>query len=178
MAINLSSLAVELMVFFREMEERKKINSNVIRQLNLFLRELYAKERLWVSRLDVPIKTAFVLYLAARNSMMILEKLIQKIEKANQFRQNPQVIREAMQIFPLIFDIYTGLEKAEATVPDVGFSLQKRIFDSVKTLRNAAGKFGLLPTFNEETRGIDREIVKEEFARWDKRVWMKAAYEL
>lgn len=172
------SLVTEIMDSFRRMEERKEVDQTIVKQLNLFSRELYAKEKLWVSRPDVPSGIAFTLYLASRNSKMIIEKLVAKIEKATELKQNPHVIHEAKHVIPLILDIYLNLEKAENRVPEVGFNLQKRIFDMVKSLRDLARKFNLLPTFEEETKGIDKKIIKEQFSRWDRRIWMKTAYEL
>lgn len=175
---NIFLLVSEIMSSLKRMEECKKIDPSILKQINSLSKDLYAQERIWLSRTDIPVKTAFTLYLAARNSRMIMEKLNEKIENAERLKQNPHVIHDVKRVIPSILEIYVNLMKANEQLPSIGFTIHKRIFDLIKSLRDLAGMYGILPTFEEDTKGIDKKTIREEFTRWDQRIWMKTVYEL
>jgi hypothetical protein len=137
-----------------------KINTDIIENIRSATEECRDRERFWLSKADVSPQMAFVLYHAARNSRLILEKMQDRFVHAPELHDNPRVVDDALAVFPRLSemcDMVDSLKNVRVTTEMLGFVRRR-----VRSLRNIAQKASMLPTTKEEIEAVDRNELLEE----------------
>jgi len=118
------------------------------------------RERFWLSNREIPPQTAFVLYHAARNTRMVLERMHQRFVQATEMHENPKVVDDAITVFPELSEMcgfIDSLQKAEIR-PELLEFVRRRI----RTLRSTAQKVQMLPSTEEEVKTVDKQDLAKE----------------
>lgn len=159
------------------MGESRKIKPEVLTVLDKGVKIFSDHERFWSSQKNLPIQTAFLCFLASRNSRMILAKMKDKFEEAQPKKENPRIVWEASTLIPTIWEIYDKVTEVSATVPNVSPLKVSKFLELVNSLRQSARKVGMLPETKEELVEFDRKMIEKEFDKLDSRVGVMILYE-
>jgi len=151
------------------MREKRKIDLKIVPKLNSLAKEYSNIERFFVEK-DISVDTAFPAFHAARNSRMIVEKIVDRFEKQKK-DENPRIVYETEQLIPLLLEVFSRLSKIVETLPKVEFNISEQLFDVTRKLRNTATKVGMLPSLNDELKDVNKEVLMEEFENLRKQ-WM------
>jgi hypothetical protein len=167
---------LEFMQSLEEMEAKREVDRNTsIEKINELVSLFGESEHLWSKDKKTPIDIAFVMYLASRNSRMILEKMGDRFGEPK--LANPKVAVDSARIIPALLDLYVNLVSAEKQAPSVNFILPTRMLHSIYSLRKIASEIDMLPSIAEELKDIPRETIRKEFSDLDVRIWGMTAYE-
>lgn len=143
-----------------EMQVLRKISPASIDIINAVIEECKNREEFWLSNVEIPPSTAFVLYHASRNIRIIFDKMHSRFIQASKHHANPKVVDDAAIIFPELFEMCSlldSIKKSKVTPEMLGF-IKKR----VRTLRNTAEKASMLPTVEEEVKSIDKNELAQQ----------------
>jgi len=152
-----------------DMEEKRKVDLKIVPKLNSLAKEYLKTENFWL-REDVNVDTAFPAFHAARNSKIIVEKIIDRFEKQSK-DDNPTIVSATEQLIPLLLEVFSRLKRVRETLPRIEFDVSRQLFEATRKLRNAATKVGMLPSLADELKDVDKETLKEEFENLRKQ-WM------
>ncbi|MFQ5892580.1 MAG: hypothetical protein ACE5HW_07285 [Candidatus Methanofastidiosia archaeon] len=143
------------------MEYERKIDLSILNDLKLLQKTFAELEGYWKGSEEVPIKEAFVLFHSARSSRMILEKMGLLFLKAKERHQNPQIVHSASLVLPCINDLYNMIEPfKERKVTNAIIPLVRR---RLRALRDIAQSTSMLPSLEDEIRGVRASELKKKF---------------
>lgn len=143
------------------MQASRKLDPSSLGMIEAVIGECGKKETFWLSNKDISPQAAFVLYHAARNARMVLEKMYERFVQAAELHENPKVVDDAMVVFPELSEMCSfmdSMQKAEIK-PAVLEYVRRRI----RTLRNTAGKVQMFPSIEEEMKAVDKKKLAKEF---------------
>jgi len=144
-----------------EMEERQQVDLSIMNDLDILMRRFKGLELFWIENRKVKIDDAFILYHCARNCNNILNKMKSRFSEAHEKHLNPQVVRDSI---PLISSMHAlcdlvGMPSEEPLVPEKITLVLKRL----KEMRDIASNVSMLPSYQEETRGLNVLQLKRQF---------------
>lgn len=146
------------------MEKSRKVDVSVINTLDSLIESCEKIEQSWIENKEIPIKSSFLLYHASRNSRLVLEKMKERFITASEIYENPGIINDSMLVVPILnglCDLIFSLTK-RAITPEMHSFVSKRL----RLLRNTASNVSLLPSPEEEIKGVDRRKLKRRFSRF------------
>jgi len=152
-----------------DMEEKRKVDLGIVPKLSSLAKEYSKKERFWAEK-DISVDAGFPAFHAARNSKMVVERIVDRFEKQNK-DENPKIVYETEQLIPLLLEVFSRLKKAEETLPRIEFDSPRQLFEVTKKLRNTASEVSMLPSLADELKHVNRQVLTEEFENLRKR-WM------
>ena len=81
---------------------------------------------------------------------------------------NPQILIDALEILPIMSEIFNfALSlRGESLQPSIINHIQKL----TRSLRGKSSKLSLLPTFEDEIKDIDIEVIRSNFIKLTKKV--------
>lgn len=168
---------LEFMQLLEEMETKGEVDRNAaIGKINELADIFGESERFWSKDEKTPIDIAFVMYLASRNSRMILEKMRDRFGEPK--LANPKVATDSIRIIPALLDIHINVTNAEKQAPQVGFILPAKMIRTISSLRKIAFETNMLPSIAEELKGTPHKTVEKGFSDFDARIWGMIAYDL
>ncbi len=143
-----------------EMQTSRKVDLSSLDLMKNAIAKSTEREGYWLSNKEIAPQSAFVLYHAARNTRMVLEKMRDRFAHAVEMRENPKVVDDAMIVFPELSEVcgyIDSLQSVEITAELLQFVRRK-----VRNLRNTAQKAEMWPSFEEETKTVSKaELAKE-----------------
>jgi len=143
-----------------EMQTSRKVDLSSLDLMKNAIAKSTEREQYWLSNRDIAPQSAFVLFHASRNSRMVLEKMRERFAHALEKHENPQVVDDAMIVFPELSEVcgyIDSLQGVEITIDLLQFVRRK-----VRNLRNTAQKAEMWPSFEEETKTVSKaELAKE-----------------
>lgn len=143
-----------------EMRVSGRLDPSSTEIIQTAIKECRNRENYWLSNKEIMPQNAFVIYHAARNTRIVLEKMHDRFVHAEKLHENPRVVNDALVIFPELFEmcnLLDSLRTKEINLDMIGF-LRRR----VRALRETAQKVGMLPTIEEEAEAVNRkELAKE-----------------
>jgi len=149
------------------MEEEEKVDLSILEKFDILIKEFLRLENIWISKKMESAHNIFLFYLSSKNCEMILKKMKDRFEKAKEKNDNPKVVIDAEAILPLINDIYirniNGLTIRSKTTP----MEMNKIMNSIFSLREIARKVNMLPSKEEELRGLNKKTLGREFSKID-----------
>jgi len=151
------------------MEEKREVDLKIIPDLRALAKEYSQIERYWAKQ-DIDANVAFPAFHAARNSRIIVEKIIKRFEE-HKPNENPKIVSETENVIPLLLEISSRLKAAQEILPETQLYLSRQLFDTTRKLRNTANNMGMLPSLDDELEDVDKKILIEEFDNLRKR-WM------
>jgi hypothetical protein len=143
-----------------EMQVSRKLDESSIGIIHDAIGEARSREVFWVSNKEVEAQTAFVIYHAARNTRIVLEKMHQRFKQATEIHENPKVIDDAMTVFPELSEMCSfidSLQKVEIK-PELLEFVRRRI----RNLRNTAQRVQMLPSLEEEVKSVNKKDLAKE----------------
>lgn len=144
-----------------EMQTSRKVDLSSLELMKAAIEKSATREEYWLSNKDITLQTAFVLYHAARNTRMVLEKMHQRFLHATEAHENPKVVDDAMIVFPELTELcgyIDSLQNVKIT-PELLEFVRRRI----RNLRNTAQRVQMLPSMEEEMKGVDKKDLAKEF---------------
>lgn len=147
-----------------KMEDSKKVDPAVIGVLDKLIESCKEIQKYWVEREDLPIEDSFILYHASRNSRLVLEKMKKRFLLAEERHENPEVIDDSLLMLPHLSElcsIVSFFTKRELT-PESRLLISQRL----RLLRDSASNVSMLPSPEEEKKGLNREKLKRRFDRF------------
>jgi len=152
----------------KSMRERERVDLSIVPKLGSLAKEFSNMEKFWACE-GIPTDTAFPAFHVARNSKLIVEKMVERFENYSK-SENPEVISDAERIIPLLFSVFGKLKNVRESLPTIKFDVSRRLFEVARDLRNVAYSVGMLPSLNDELTNVDRQALMKEFkdlcARW------------
>ena len=143
-----------------EMQTLRKVDLSSLDLMKNAIAKSTEREQYWLSNRDIAPQSAFVLYHAARNTRLVLEKMRERFAHALEKRENPKVVDDAMIVFPELSEVcgyIDSLQSVEITADLLQFVRRK-----VRNLRNTAQKAEMWPSFEEEMKTMSKkELAKE-----------------
>jgi hypothetical protein len=167
---NIPEIFSSIFESLEQMYREKTIDYSILPYIDRLIEKFDEFEKFWITSQDVAIQTAFVMYLSARNSRMILQKMKEKFEIAKQEASNPKVVGDSRKVIFPIYGIYESLLAAQNSLPNVDFSLPSQLIEQIRILRVTAKNVGMLPTLKEEMAGINKKRLRREFSDLDVRL--------
>lgn len=146
------------------MEETKEVDISVVEILDKLIEDCKESEKFWIKKGGIAIEKSFLLYHASRNSRLILEKMKERFVLAGKKHENPRIISDSLALVPLLSElcfILFSLRKRRITSELYGVVSQR-----VRLLRNAAYNVSMLPSPEEEMKGLDRTRLEKRFNRF------------
>jgi hypothetical protein len=143
------------------MQASRTLDPSSIGMIQTVIKECGEKEIFWLSNKDITPQAAFVLYHAARNARMVLEKMHEKFVHAVELHENPKVVDDALVVFPELSEmcnIMDSMQKTEIKPPVLEY-----VRRHIRTLRNAAERVQMLPSTEEEMKVVDKKKFAKEF---------------
>lgn len=144
------------------MEEQKKIDLSILDDFAILQKTFSEEEKYWKSSRE-PIKEAFVFFHSIRNCRMILEKMSLRFQFAKQKHENPKVVYSARLAIPRINDLYNMI--APFRKKRISNELLNLVRQRLKSLRDVAENTSMLPTIDEEVKGVLKSELKAKFEK-------------
>lgn len=153
-----------------KMEEAQKVDISVADTLNDLIQKCKIDEQFWIKNEKMPIDASFLLYHCVRNSRLILEKMKQRFLSAYEKNENPHVIEDSIQVIPVLSEICEAIsalkEKEPIISPEILSIISNRLKSLLKSLRTVAANASMLPSPEEELKGVDKRKIKRRFSRF------------
>lgn len=143
------------------MEVERKVDLSILDEFNALQKNFMELETYWRKSEKVPIKQAFVLFHSMRNCRIILQKMRLRFEVAKERQQNPQIVYSSQLVLPRINDLYNTIQplKGREVTKEIVHLVRQRL----RSLRDIAANTSMLPTLEEEIRGIPIPELKKKF---------------
>lgn len=142
------------------MEIERKVDSAILKDFENLQKSFKELEDYWKLSEEIPVKEAFVLFHATRNSRMILERMRSQFLRAKEMHQNPEVVHSALLVLPRINDLYNMIEPLKKR--KITSSMIQLIRHRLKLLRDIAENTSMLPTLEEEVKGVMASDIKKK----------------
>jgi len=158
----------ELTPELEAMERAGKVDITITQRIDKIIEELIAAEDKWIKNKDVDVRNAFAIYHSLRVIHTVAEQMKQRILMAEKINDNPLVVEQALKILPILVNIQETVTRFLSG----RFLRGDRDAIHYKTgeLRDLAEDLGLYPSFEEETKGLDKSILARQVVRVASRV--------
>lgn len=141
---------------FLSMVENKKVNILVIKDLDKIKEELniYKKQELSKNQLT---SDNFSRFHAIETQMRVIDKMINRINMAEEIHDNPKVADDALMILPLIRDLNTNIKIEN----DSNF-----LMELSSDLQILAMKVNMYPLLKDVREKINKEVLEKDFNKF------------
>ena len=145
------------------MSQEGKIDVGIASKIELIEKNLSESASKWAESRRVSELDAFAMYHALRISLTIAEWLRKRILTSKDTNDNPLVVDQALELLPLLSQVEESVKNfyGKRITPGTRQALHYK----VRVLRDQADDLGMYPSFEEETRGIDKEKLKKQVER-------------
>jgi hypothetical protein len=143
-----------------EMQASRKLDLSSLDLMKTAITGSAKRERYWLSNREVEPQTAFVLYHAARNTRIVLEKMHERFVHASAIHENPKVVDDAMAVFPELAEMcgfVDSLQNIKVTADVLEFVRRR-----TRNLRSTAQRVNMMPTIEEELKDINRKDLAKQ----------------
>lgn len=146
------------------MEKSRKVDLSVIGVLDGLVEDCRRMEKFWIENEQIPVEDSYLLYHATRNSRLIFGKMKERFVLASEKHENPKVIEDSLMVAPLLGELHSTVVSLmnRVVTPELQFLISHRL----RLLRNIASNVSMLPSPEEEMKGIDRRKLKRRFNRF------------
>ena len=145
-----------------EMQVSRKVDLSSLELMKTAIGKSAKREEYWLSNKEIAPQTAFVLYHAARNTRMVLEKMHERFTNAIQVHENPKVVDDAMIVFPELTEICGYIDSLQNV--EITAELLKFVRRKVRNLRNTAQRVLMWPSIEEELKAVNRDELAKELS--------------
>jgi len=148
----------------KKMQETKEVDISVVHIIDELIESCKHYEEFWVKDESVPIENAFLFYHALRNSRLVLEKMNERFKVAVERHENPKIINDSFAVVPVLSELCStvfSLAKKEIT-----YELKNLVSYRVRVLRDIASDNSMLPSSEEEMRGLNEKRLKERLTHF------------
>jgi hypothetical protein len=143
-----------------EMQTSRKVDLSSLEIIKTAIDKSAEREDYWLSNKKIALQSAFVLYHAARNTRIVLEKMYERFLHAAEMRENPKVVDDAMSVIPELSEMcgyVDSLQNIKITAEVLEFVRRR-----TRNLRNTAQRVEMLPSIEEEMKAVDRKALARE----------------
>jgi len=145
-----------------EMEEQQKVDLSITNDFDVLMHRFQELESFWIGSRKVKIDDAFLLYHCARNCSSILSKMKNRFCQAHESHLNPQVVRDASPVISSMQALYDLVgTPIEEPLSSEKISL---VLKRLKEMRDRASNVSMLPSYQEETKGLNVLQLRKQFA--------------
>jgi hypothetical protein len=151
------------------MEAKGFVDCSFVAKIDTLDSELTKMKQYWADQKAVSVGSAFIFYSAMHNAELVLGKMRDRFNKAHETDDNPGVACDSLLIMPVISEVFQKTAQAAEEKQRLNPFLPTEMLKLVSTLRTAAKLVDLLPTLDEEVKGIDKNRLKETAMGIDKK---------
>jgi len=151
------------------MEDKGLIDCSFVAKIDTLGSELAKMKQYWAEQKAVSVGSAFIFYSAMHNAMLALSKMKERFKKADKTGDNPGIACDSLLIMPIISEVYQKTAQAAEEKERLSPFLPNEMLKLVSALRTTAKLVSLLPTLDEEIKGIDKDQLKKTAMEIDKK---------
>ncbi len=151
------------------MEVECRVDPSFVAKIDKLNSELAKMKHYWAEQKTVSVRSAFVFYSAMHNAELVLGKMKTRFNRAHEKGDNPGVACDSRFVMPVISEVFQKTAQAAEEKEKLNPFLPTEMLKLVSTLRTTAKQVDLLPTPDEETRGIDKNRLRETAIEVDKK---------
>jgi hypothetical protein len=151
------------------MEAKGFVDCSFVAKIDTLGSELTKMKQYWADQKAVSVGSAFIFYSAMHNAELVLSKMRDRFNKAHKTDDNPGVACDSLLIMPVISEVFQKTSQAAEEKQRLNPFLPTEMLKLVSTLRTTAKLVNLLPTLDEEVKGIDKDRLKETAMEIDKK---------
>ena len=144
-----------------DMQVSRKLDESAIPIIKQAITENKKREEFWLSNKEIASQAAFVLFHAARNSRMIMEKMLTRFLTAAQMHENPKVVDDALLVYPELNEMCSFMDSLKTA--ELTDSLVEFVRTRSRILRNTAEKAKMFPSTQEEIEKVNKSDLAKEF---------------
>lgn len=148
------------------MEDEGKINLTIVNDLDVAIQVNRENENFWISY-PGDASTSFTLYHASRNMKLITEKIKKRVLNAAKNSDNPTIANNSIQILPLMSEILFSIMTMKENFQQKKVNY---IDNQIRLLRENSFNLELLPTVNEEIKGLDKRTLKSHLYQLSEKI--------
>jgi hypothetical protein len=152
-----------------KMEAERFIDRSFMAKIDTLGSELTKMKQYWIDQKAVSVRSAFIFYSAMHNAELVLSKMKDRFSKSHETDDNPGVACDSLLIMPVISEVFQKTAQAAEEKQRLNPFLPTEMLKLVSTLRTTAKLVNLLPTPDEEAKGIDKNRLKETAMELDKK---------
>lgn len=152
-----------------KMETGGYVDSSFTMKIDKLDSEFTRMKQYWVDQKWVPVRSAFMFYMAMHNAKLILGKMKERFEKADKNRDNPAIACDSRLVMPIISEVYQKTARATEEKEKLSPFLPNEMLKLVSMLRTTARLVNLLPTLAEEVKKTDKDQLREAAVELDKK---------
>jgi hypothetical protein len=151
------------------MEAKCFVDPSFVAKIDKLGSELAKMKQYWAEQKVVSVRSAFVFYSAMHNAELVLGKMKDRFSKSHEKDDNPGVACDSLFVMPVISEVFQKTAQAAEEKQKLNPFLPTEMLKLVSALRTTAKQVNLLPTPDEETKGIDKNRLKETAIGVDKK---------
>jgi hypothetical protein len=151
------------------MEAKGFVDCSFVTKIDSLGSELAKMKQYWTDQKAVSVRSAFIFYSAMHNAELVLSKMRDRFNKAHKTDDNPGVACDSLLIMPVISEVFQKTAQAAEEKQRLNPFLPTEMLRLVSALRTTAKLVNLLPTSDEEAKGIDKNQLKETAMEIDKK---------
>lgn len=152
---------------FETMESKGKINLSIIGELDSIIDHCIAVEKYWLSEFSENYNT-FTIYHSVRNIKLSTNKIKERVLTSGEKLDNPQIAIDALEILPIMSEIFNFALSLRGE--SLQYSVINHIQKLTRSLRAKSSKLSLLPTFEDEIKDINIEVIRSSFIKLTEKV--------
>jgi hypothetical protein len=147
-----------------KMDKSNEVNLSILDDLTALERQLSGFEKECIAEKDRKVEDAFLLFHVMRSSRMILEKTRARFEEAKMRHENPIVVDVPKMVVPRLNELYNLVtpifkDKKHVLLPSERSAILRRL----KIMRDIASATSLLPSVEDEKKGVLKGNLRREF---------------
>jgi len=147
-----------------EMERSQSIDPSIVEDFKLLEKHFSEIEKECVSATERKLEDAFLLFHVMRSSRMILERAHSRFIDARERHENPVIVDLSKMVVPRIYDMYNLVIPIFHDKKHVLSSSERSaILTRLKILRDIASTTSMLPSVDDEKKGILKSELRSRF---------------
>ena len=151
------------------METERLVDHSFVAKIDTLGSEFTKMKQYWSDQKAVSVRSAFIFYSAMHNAELVLSKMKNRFSKAYETDDNPGIACDSLLIMPVISEVFQKTAQAAEEKQSLNPFLPTEMLKLVSTLRTTAKLVNLLPTLDEEVKGIDKNRLKETAMEIDRK---------
>jgi hypothetical protein len=152
-----------------KMEAERFVDRSFVAKIDTLGSQLTKMKQYWTDQRAVSVRSAFIFYSAMHNTELILSRMKDRFSKAHEADDNPGVACDSLLIMPVISEVFQKTAQAAEEKQRLNPFLTTEMLKLVSALRTTAKLVNLLPTPDQEAKGIDENRLKETAMEIDKK---------
>jgi hypothetical protein len=146
------------------MEREGEVNPSILPDFKKLQTELSNYEAQCIEARKQNVEDAFLLFHVSRSSRMILEIVGRKFAEAKEKHENPAVVDLSKMIIPCLNDLYNMIMPIKLDKEHrLSESERTLILQRLKSTRDVASIAKMLPTIEDEKRGVSKTDLRNRF---------------